>query len=95
MFTEHKKNFLCELKNFLLDNSNPIPQFVIKKKQPKTPITKQEDPRKKKALEMLKRGMNYCEVGREFKVSDNAIRKWIKSLGENPKDYGRDRNKKI
>lgn len=92
---EEKKNFLCELKKFLMDVRNPIPQFVIKKKQPKTPKIKQEDPRKKQALEMLKSGMNFCEVGREFKVSDNAIRKWLKSLGENPKDYGRDRNKKI
>lgn len=93
---EEKKNFLSKLKNFLMDVRNPIPQFVIKKKQPKIK-TKQEqskkkviiteDPRKKQALEMLKCGMNYCEVGREFKVSDNAIRKWIKSLGENPKDY--------
>lgn len=92
---DEKKNFLNELKNFLLDNSNPIPEIVIKKKQPKTTRTKQEDPRKKQALEMLKSGMNFCEVGREFKVSDNVIRKWLKSLGENPKDYGRDRNKKI
>ena len=92
---EERETFLCELKEFLLNSSNPIPQFVIKKKQPKTPKIKQEDPRKKQALEMLKSGMNFCEVGREFKVSDNAIRKWLKSLGENPKDYGRDRNKKI
>lgn len=88
---EEKKNFLNELKNFLLDNSNPIPEIVIKKKQPKIPRTKQEDPRKKQALEMLKNGMNFCEVGREFGVSDNAIRKWMKSLGENPKDYGQKR----
>lgn len=88
---EEKSKFLLELKSFLLDESNPIPQFVIKKKQPKISKIKQEDPRKKQALEMLKRGMNYCEVGREFKVSDNAIRKWIKSLGENPKDYGQRR----
>lgn len=88
---EEKSKFLLELKSFLLDESNPIPQFVIKKKQPKLSKIKQEDPRKKQALEMLKRGMNYCEVGREFKVSDNAIRKWIKSLDENPKDYGQRR----
>jgi very-short-patch-repair endonuclease len=86
---EEKSKFLLELKSFLLDESNPIPQFVIKKKQPKLSKIKQEDPRKKQALEMLKRGMNYCEVGREFKVSDNAIRKWMKSLGENPKDYSK------
>ena len=75
---EERETFLCELKEFLLNSSNPIPQFVIKKKQPKISKIKQEDPRKKQALEMLKRGMNYCEVGREFKVSDNTIRKWIK-----------------
>lgn len=86
---EEKSKFLLELKSFLLDKSNPIPQFVIKKKQPKISKIKQEDPRKQQALEMLKDGMNFCEVGREFKVSDNAIRKWIKSLGENPKDYSK------
>lgn len=86
---EEKSKFLLELKSFLLDESNPIPQFVIKKKQSKISKIKQEDPRKKQALEMLKRGMNYCEVGRQFKVSDNTIRKWIKSLGKNPKDYSK------
>lgn len=86
---KEKSKFLLELKSFLLDESNPIPQFVIKKKQPKISKIKQEDPRKQQALEMLKDGMNFCEVGREFKVSDNAIRKWVKSLGENPKDYSK------
>lgn len=94
--------FLCELKSFLMNNSNPIPQFVIKKKQPKIRIKKhqpkkvvikQEDPRKKEALEMLNYGKSYCEVARDFKVSDNAIRKWVKSLGLNPRHYGRDGKK--
>ena len=45
------------------------------------------------ALELLKLGKTYCEVAREFKVSDNAIRKWVKSLGLNPSHYGRDGKK--
>lgn len=99
---EERETFLYDLKNFLMDNSNPIPQFVIKKKQsririkkhqPKKIVNKQEDPRKKKALEMLNCGKFYCEVAREFKVSDNAIRKWVKSLGLNPRHYGRDGKK--
>lgn len=97
-----RESFLCELKSFLMNNSNPIPQFVIKKKQPKIRIKKhqpkkvvikQEDPRKKEALKMLNYGKSYCEVAREFKVSDNAIRKWVKSLGLNPRHYGRDGKK--
>jgi DNA-binding NarL/FixJ family response regulator len=80
---EERETFLCELKEFLLNSSNPIPQFVIKKKQPKIRIKKQqpkkvvikqEDPRKKEALKLLSYGKSYCEVAREFKVSDNAIR---------------------
>lgn len=99
---EERESFLSELKDFLLNNSNPIPQFVIKKKQPKIRIKKeqpkkvvikQEDPRKKEALQMLNDGKSYCEVAREFKVSDNAIRKWVKSLGLNPSHYGRDGKK--
>lgn len=38
---------------------------------------------------MLILGKSYCAVGRKFNVSDNAIRKWIKSLGLDPKHYGR------
>lgn len=174
---EEKKNFLYDLKNFLMDNSNPIPEFVIKKhsrpqknrkqnkvKKLKTLIKHKVDEslyqydyrylmaaemfengytlskisdvfdvkynsvrrwiykicdneivrknlkqNKKKhgtnkrkivstqnknyALELLKLGKTYCEVARHFKVSDNAIRKWIKSLGLNPSHYGRDGNK--
>lgn len=100
---EERETFLCELKSFLMNNSNPIPQFVIKKKQPKIKKVKSknkkiksdkpEDPRKKEALKMLILGKSYCEVGRKFNVSDNAIRKWIKSLGLDPKHYGRDGKK--
>lgn len=66
---------------------------VSKKKSTKTPKIKQEDPRRKEALSLLKQGKSYCEVGKKFDVSDNAIRKWVKSLGENPKHYGRDGKK--
>ena len=100
---EERETFLCELKEFLLNSSNPIPQFVIKKRQPKIKKVKSkkkeikpdkpEDSRKKEALKMLTLGKSYCEVGRSYNVSDNAIRKWIKSLGLNPSHYGRDGNK--
>lgn len=36
---------------------------------------------------MLEDGLSFRKVGKNFGVSDNAIRKWIKSLGKNPKDY--------
>lgn len=95
---EEKEKFLGELKDFLLDISSPIPEFVIKKyningQNDKNQIQKEIDPRKYEALELLKSGLSYCSVGKHFGVSDNAIRKWIKFLGENPKDYG-NRSKK-
>ena len=66
---------------------------VYKKKSTKLSKIKQEDPRRKEALSLLKQGMSYCEVGKKFDVSDNAIRKWVKSLGLDPKHYGRDGKK--
>ena len=53
----------------------------------------QEDPRRKEAISLLKQGMSYLQVGKIFKVSDNAIRKWVKSLVLNPKHFGRDGKK--
>lgn len=60
---EERETFLCELKEFLLNSSNPIPQFVIKKRQPKIKKVKSkkkeiktdkpEDSRKKEALKCL------------------------------------------
>ena len=90
---EERESFLSELKNFLLNDSNAIPQFVIKKKSTKISKIKQEDPRRKEAISLLKQGMSYVQVGKKFKVSDNAIRKWVKSLGLNPKHFGRDGKK--
>ena len=66
---------------------------VYKKKSPKLSKIKQEDPRRKEALSLLKQGMSYVQVGKKFKVSDNAIRKWVKSLGLDPKHFGRDGKK--
>lgn len=91
---ELQKEFLLKLKDFLLNSNNPIPQFVIEKKQPKIKKLKREDPRKYQALEMLKNGESFCKVGREFGVSDNAVRKWLKSIGEDPKNYS-NRNKNL
>ena len=48
---------------------------------------------KQHALSLLKQGMSYLQVGKKFNVSDNSIRKWVKSLGENPKHFGRDGKK--
>ena len=47
---------------------------------------------KQEALKMLKTGMSYLEVAKKFDVSDNSIRKWVCSLGKNPKDYGHNKN---
>jgi transposase-like protein len=47
---------------------------------------------KQEALKMLKAGMSYLEVAKKFDVSDNSIRKWVRSLGKNPKDYGHNKN---
>lgn len=49
--------------------------------------------KKQQAISLLKQGMSYVQVGKKFKVSDNAIRKWVKSLGLNPKYFGRDGKK--
>ena len=48
---------------------------------------------KQHALSLLKQGMSYVQVGKKFKISDNAIRKWVKSLGLNPRHFGRDGKK--
>lgn len=174
---EEKKSFLYDLKNFLMDNNNPIPEFVIKKhsrlrKKKTIKVTSKffvkhkvderlyqynycelmalemfkdgksigqiaeifdvsrntisrwlngvcEDKKirkvlnkfkktyaspkikkvgvakevKQQAISLLKQGMSYVQVGKKFKVSDNAIRKWVKSLGLDPKHYGRDGKK--
>ena len=66
---------------------------ICKEKQPNPIKLGQKDPRRKEALSLLKQGMSYLQVGKKFKVSDNAIRKWVKSLGENPKHFGRDGKK--
>lgn len=52
-----------------------------------TARTKVSEEDKIKALELLKAGNSYRGVGKMFGVSDNTIRKWIKSLGENPAEY--------
>ena len=67
---------------------------ICKKKQPKSIKPKQEDPRRKEAISLLNQGMSYVQVGKKFKVSDNAIRKWVKSLGLDPKRYGRNGKEK-
>lgn len=88
-----KEKFLGELKEFLSNTNNPIPEFVIKKrtrnyksrivvkkgricKEKQHNLIKpvQEDPRRKEAISLLKQGMSYVQVGKKFKVSDNAIR---------------------
>lgn len=83
---EDRGKYLRELKEFLLGNQRK--EAVIE--DVTVPVKlKKEDPRKRQALSMLKSGASYKAVGREFGVSDNSVRKWIISLGENPKDYGR------
>lgn len=44
------------------------------------------------AIKMLQEGKSYLEVAKHFGVSDNAIRKWIRSVGEDPKKYGHNKN---
>ena len=83
---EDRAKYLIELKEFLAGNQRK--EAVIEDVTIPTKL-KKEDPRKKQALNMLKAGASYKAVGREFGVSDNSVRKWIVSLGENPKDYGR------
>lgn len=103
---KEKEKFLVELKEFLSNTNNPIPQFVIKKRTRnynvrekkncsfKTKNTKVSFEQKQHAISLLKQGMSYVQVGKKFKVSDNAIRKWVKSLGLDPKHFGRDGKKK-
>lgn len=48
--------------------------------QPKLKSRKVERPDKQKLEEMIQT-MSWLAIGREFKVSDNAVRKWAKSYG--------------
>lgn len=84
--TEDKGKYLSELKKFLLGDYQ---REVVIEKVIAPEKLKKEDPRRRQALSMLKDGASYRAVGKAFGVSDNGIRKWIASLGENPKDYGR------
>ena len=89
---ENKGKYLSELKKFLLGDRQK--EVAIENVTSPAKL-KKEDPRKRQALSMLKDGASYKEVGRTFGVSDNSVRKWIISLGENPKAYGRRARKNL
>lgn len=38
-------------------------------------------PTKEDIISMFSMGLNFCEMGRRFNISDNAIRKWCKKYG--------------
>lgn len=43
--------------------------------------------KKQQAIKLLKEGYSYVSVGKMFNVSDNAIRKWVKSMNVDPKTF--------
>lgn len=49
----------------------------------------QNRPTKEELLKLLQKH-SYCAVGRMFDVSDNAIRKWVKRYGVDPKSIKKD-----
>lgn len=81
-----KHNELNLLPTPRLKVSGVKPNWVPKK------IIKKTNERCLLALKMLAEGKSYLEVAKKFDVSDNSIRKWIRSLGKNPKDYGHNKN---
>lgn len=46
-----------------------------------------------KVIELLKSGMSFLAVGKAFKVSDAAIRKWLRYYNIDPKEYTKYRKK--
>ena len=49
--------------------------------------------KKQQALSLLKQGYSYVSVGKMLGVSDNAIRKWVKSMNIDPKSFQFYKNK--
>jgi DNA-binding NarL/FixJ family response regulator len=55
--------------------------------------SKEKFNKKQQAIELLKEGYSYVAVGKKFNVSDNAIRKWVKSMNIDPKSFQFYKNK--
>lgn len=55
--------------------------------------SKEKFDKKQQAIELLKEGYSYVAVGKKFNVSDNAIRKWVKSMNIDPKSFQFYKNK--
>ena len=49
--------------------------------------SKEKLDKKQQAIELLKEGYSYVAVGKKFNVSDNAVRKWVKSMNIDPKTF--------
>lgn len=49
--------------------------------------SKEKFDKKQQAIKLLKEGYSYVSVGKMFNVSDNAIRKWVKSMNVDPKTF--------
>ena len=99
-------NYLSAAQLYLLDNPLLRRKLSLKDIKPKRKLIlnhkgmdyvlcdeKLQD-KKQQAISLLNQGMSYVQVGKKFKVSDNAIRKWVKSLGLDPKRYGRNGKEK-
>lgn len=85
---QERKSFLYELKQFLLKQSTIKPQIILKEKHiERKPNT--VDPRWGQAIELLKQGRSYVSVAAVFNVSDNAVRKWVRKMGLDPKQFKR------
>lgn len=55
--------------------------------------SKEKFNKKQQALSLLKQGYSYVSVGKILGVSDNAIRKWVKSMNIDPKSFQFYKNK--
>ena len=77
-FSKNKKCKLCEK---LIKNENTFCSHYCSNNYNKNKIPRKRKvenrPSKEELQEMLKES-NFCELGRKFGVSDNAIRKWLK-----------------
>lgn len=80
---QEREAFLYDLKRFLLRQSTIKPQLTLKEKQTKRKA--KVDPRREQAIALLRQGCSYVSVAARFNVSDNAVRRWVRAMGLDPK----------
>ena len=76
------KCLMCD--NIVTDNDNVFCSTVCYYKSK----THDEKPDKESLIKLIE-SMGYVQVGRLYKISDNAVRKWVKGYGLDPKTIKR------